>query len=54
MGRPATFKFAESVASSVYKFGYNLELVPDDSVWQRSEILAAANLTPISAMRDNI
>jgi hypothetical protein len=54
MGCPATFKFARPIASSVFKIEYNLELVPDDSVWQRSEILAAANLTPISAMRDNI
>jgi hypothetical protein len=42
------------VTSGVYEIGYNLELVPGDSVRQRSEITAAANLPPISAMRDNI
>jgi hypothetical protein len=38
----------------MHEIGYNLELVPGDSVWQRSELFAAANLPPISAMRDNI
>ncbi len=32
--------------------GYNLELVQGDSVWQRSKIFPAVNLTPITAMRD--
>jgi hypothetical protein len=43
-----------AVVSGMHEIGYNLELVPGDSVRQRSEIMAAANLTPISAMRDNI
>jgi hypothetical protein len=45
---------AALVASGVLKIGYNLELVPGDRVRQRSEIMAAANLSPISAMRDKL
>jgi len=46
---PGDDRSAKYVASGVHEIGYNLELVPGDSVWQRSKEFAAANLAPISA-----
>jgi hypothetical protein len=54
MEYPATFKLAKSIASGVFKIGYNLELVPGDSDRQRSRAFAVAYLPPILAMHDDI